>query len=358
MGGGKQLTFGSLFAGIGGFDLGADRAGMKCIWQAEIDRQCNDVRARHWPTVETITDVRDVKSNGLVRPDVICGGFPCQDLSVAGKRSGLAGERSGLWFEFRRIIAEFVPRWVLIENVPGLLSSDEGRDMGTILGALGKLGYGYAYRVLDAQYLRVAQRRRRVFIVGCLGDVRSAAAVLFECESLPWHPAPRRESGARVAHAIAAGAGGSKFGSGRDGQDDFVVGALNAHSKEHGHAMTTQQAAESGHLIARPLKAGGNDRHDESHETYVTHTLRAEGHDASEDGTGRGTQQSPGVQINETVRRLTPRECERLQGFPDDWTRYRADGSEVSDSARYRMLGNAVCVNVAEWIANRIVRQP
>src|SRR3990167_5596480 len=123
------MKFGSLFTGVGGFDLGFERAEMTCAWQAEKDKHCLQVLANHWPNIKRYEDVKDVGRNA--EPiDLLCGGFPCQDLSVAGKRAGLAGERSGLWFEFARIIGELRPRWVVIENVPGLLSSNSGRDFG------------------------------------------------------------------------------------------------------------------------------------------------------------------------------------------------------------------------------------
>ena len=201
------MTFWSLFSGVEGFGQGLGDAGMRCTLQVEIDAKCRSVLKRHWPNTERMDDVNRLRayleprnarkvSRELVRPDGICGGFPCQDLSVAGKRAGLAGERSGLWFVFRRIIALVRPSWVCIENVPGLLSSDGGRDMGTILGSLGQLGYGWAYRVLDAQWFGIPQRRRRVFIVGCLGDWRRAGEVLFESDCLPWDSPPSREAGA------------------------------------------------------------------------------------------------------------------------------------------------------------------
>lgn len=284
-------------------------------------------------------DVRDVNGN-VESVDLICGGFPCQDLSVAGKRAGLAGERSGLFFEFVRIAREKSPQWLLIENVPGLLSSDGGRCFATVIRSLVELGYGVAWRVLDAQYLGLAQRRKRVFIVGCLGDARRAVQVLFEPESVSRDPPPSREAGAGTANGIA-----------------------------------------------RSLRGRGNASHREDSDNYVTHPLKAVGCDASEDGTGRGT---PIVSITLTVdgaqscdpemeplvpafdgrpgrkclkagrtpeiwsalhgvRRLTPTECERLQGFPDGWT------DNLSDTARYRALGNAVAVPVAQWIGKRIM---
>lgn len=159
-----MTTFGSLFSGVGGFDLGFERAGMECRWQVEIDDKARAVLDRHWPQVEKHTDVRDVGRHNLEPVDVICGGFPCQDVSVAGRRQGLAGERSGLWFEFHRIVGEMLPTWVVIENVPGLLSSNEGKDIQVIIDSLTQIGYTVDVDILDAQYFGVPQRRRRVFL--------------------------------------------------------------------------------------------------------------------------------------------------------------------------------------------------
>ena len=429
----KALTFGSLFAGVEGFGLGFERAGMKCVWQVERDSSCLSVLERHWPGMKRVTDVRDVSTDELVRPDWICGGFPCQDLSVAGRRAGLAGERSGLFFEFVRILREFAPSGFVIENVPGLLSSwagdtpsslgieagpgremdlDETSDFGTVLDAVAELGYGAAVRVLDAQWFRVAQRRRRVFVVGCLGDWRRPCEILFERESLPWDSPPSREAGARVAASLTRGTESNGKGgyAGRRREDDVNLAlCLNGKNGKNGKRYD----AESESFVTGTLNSGGNSGgfRTEPGEHLVTHSLRAEGADASGDGTGRGTplvtayrasgncgvmeqgdrtaalntatdpnqnivsfhscfsnqnidqdgtsgtlaSHARAVANSQAVRPLTPRECERLQGFPDDWTRYGADGKEISDSARYRMLGNAVAVPVSEWIARRIV---
>lgn len=494
----------SLFTGIGGFDLGLDRAGHTCIGQCEKSAHCLSVLGKHWPDVKRWDDVATIKKetgrkHTTLRQDWIVGGFPCQDLSVAGRRAGLAGSRSGLFFEFVRIVGELAPGGFLIENVPGLLSSGERRDMGTVVGRLGQLGYGIAWRVLDAQWFGVAQQRRRVFIVGCAGaDVRRAAEILFERESLPWDSPPSREAGARVARCVANGTGSS--GQRYDGDSETFayrtsgncgaydtgdrVDALNTFTDPTSHVVNCldrhmgsggpdDNAAQAGHLIASTIgtRAGDSTNNDgkkgSPKNLIVAHALTSEGADASEDGTGRGvplvynphrTLQkdgtvtegfaansitnalhgptgnkeplvipigmrqasrgatmtnnrregtsggAPGTGIGEAgdpaptvagshtpavafqesqsgfrergqhptldshngsrrhhgvitggVRRLTPKECERLQGFPDDWTRWGADGEELSDSARYRMIGNAVCVNVAQWLARRII---
>ena len=195
----------SLFSGIGGFDLGFQRAGIKCVAVCEIDKNAQSVLLRRFPEAKLFDDVRKVGKETHERKsiDLICGGFPCQDVSIAGKRAGIAGERSGLWFEFARIIDELEPHWVVIENVPGLLSSNNGKDFAVIVQWLAKRGYGVAWRVLDAHYFGVPQRRRRVFIVASFGN-GSAAEVLFESESGTWDNPPSREAGKEVAYSLRA----------------------------------------------------------------------------------------------------------------------------------------------------------
>ena len=440
------MTYGSLFTGIGGFDLGFDRAGMQCNWQVERDKDCNRVLSQHWPDTQRGNDVCAVTPERFGRVDVICGGFPCQDLSVAGNRKGLAGERSGLWHEFRRIVAEFKPRIVVIENVPGLYSSHGGRDFLTVIRGMAELDYCLAGALLDSQYRGVPQRRDRVFLVGSLGDGR-CAEILFEPESVRGDSPPSREAGEGAASAVARSLRARGNASHREDSDTYIPAVA--------PAMTTRDCKGT--------------RMDIAEHALIDHTLRAEGCDASEDGTGRGVplvtaslvsngdshsgfrdengivaigafkpnqgaksrgigfseHVSPTLEaaeggnnkpcvafnwqdshafraedectnplranqteavlfqdsefgikqydtagalragrephhqmsvVNMMVRRLTPRECERLQGFPDDWTRYDASGKEISDSARYRMLGNAVTVPVAEWIGQQIVK--
>ena len=349
-----MMRYGSLFSGIGGFDLGLDRAGMSCAWQVEKDPMAAGVLDYRWPGVAKFDDVTTFgreQAGGAI--DLICGGFPCQDLSVAGRRAGLAGKRSGLFHEFMRIADELAPRWIVLENVPGLLSSDGGRDMAIVTSTLAGLGYGWAYRVLDSQYFGLAQRRRRVFIVCCFGDPARAAQVLFERDCLPGHSQPGGAAGTGDARDVAAclNSGGNAGGFRTEPGEHLMVCTLSAHSTRHGHAMTTQQAAEAGLLIAYPDPAYAL--------ADSTGTRTGSGRDAQDtfviqqNGSALFVSQVPTV----GVRRLTPRECERLQGFPDDWTRWRVQGGEVveqSDSARYRQLGNAVSVPVAEWIARRI----
>jgi DNA (cytosine-5)-methyltransferase 1 len=379
----EPLTAVSLFAGIGGLDLACQRAGISVRAAVEIDPGCRSVLARHFSKTVLFSDVTEVSGDQLRATGfvpgrgLLCAGWPCQGNSVAGRRGGLADPRSGLWRHVVRLLAETRPRWFLGENVPGLLSVPRGtgRDFARVLMDLDELGYGVAWRVLDAQWFGVPQRRRRVFVAGCLGDGAAPVQVLLEPESGGGHPPQSRQTGPDTAGSAGRRArstrGASPAGPAR------TVSTLQGGGRR-GHRVDAEGAA-GGHLIAYSLNShhGRND----AEETWVTHALTAEGADASKDGTGRGTPLVPvfapltagtaaGAGVNaagrrleddwnltaagQAVRRLTPRECERLQGFPDDWTRWLAGGTEQSDSARYRELGNAVAVPVAAWITSRL----
>jgi len=351
--------------------------GWQALCYAEIEAAPRAVLAHHYPDVPLVGDFTQIKGNEYGPVDLLVGGTPCQSFSIAGLRGGLDDERGNLALEYLRLADRARPRWLVWENVPGVLSSGGGRDFGAILGGLAELGYGFAYRVLDAQHFGVPQRRRRVFVVGYLGDWRRAAAVLFERHGLSGHSAPRREKGQNAPTIPSRSTGGGGLGT------DFDC---------------------DGGLIA--------------------HTLRGEGFDASEDGTGRGTPlvpvafdptqitsatnrsntrpgdtcytlakgaHAPAIAFSEIaacrlsatgagfltgneqmsieqnvagvstpsglkVRRLTPRECERLQGFPDDFTLVPYRGRMMADGPRYKMLGNSMAVPVMRWIGERIAK--
>jgi DNA (cytosine-5)-methyltransferase 1 len=401
----------SLFSGIGGFDLGFERAGIQTIAMCEADSIARNILRKHWPDVPVIEDVSDLDGREYRTVDIVSGGFPCQDISVAGNREGLAGSKSGLWWEFYRIVSESMPKWVVIENVAGLMSSGGRRDLGAIIGSLGELGYLGGYRVLDARYFGVAQRRRRMFIVGSLGN-NGGQKVFFESEGLPGDLEKSRQEGKKNSGAALQ----SSSESSKLLAESGVVGSL---TKSFGGAGADAQHAQNGWLV--PVAFAKNQRSEviytdlstlstgggkpgqgypavicENHylgEVSGTVTdsfgpknfsnnqevlrgsifpvtaysitpksgggnnLRVSEIDHSNSLTAIGQHHDRGTKIldNLGVRRLTPVECERLMGLPDNWTKFGADGKVVADSHRYRFCGNAVVSNVAEWLGNRIV---
>lgn len=313
------ITAVSLFAGVGGIDLGLERAGVRVVAAVEIDTPARGVIADRFPHIRLFNDVTEVtgeqlRDAGFVpERGLVAEGFPCQDVSKAGRRAGMGrGTRSGLFWEVDRLVGELAPRWVLIENVPGLLSSNGGRDMGTVLRSLAERGYGYAYRVLDAQHFGVPQRRRRVFIVGCLGDAAGPSEVLLEPGNCSGDDRTRPQGREEPATAAA-------------------------------HSPATRSRRLTFQKVVRPQ----TDQHpDVWQERRVAATLS---------GFDSGPSRTIELVIEpDGVRRLTPLEWERLQGFPDDWTAY-SSGRPQADSPRYAQMGNAVAVPCVEWIASRIV---
>ena len=208
----SDLTGVSLFAGVGGFDLAMERQGVKVVAAVEIDKKCQDLLARQFPNTKLFDDVTQVKGSDLIgagfnpSAGIITGGFPCQDVSVAGKRAGLAGSRSGLFWEVARIVEETQTEYFVLENVPGLLSSNNGKDFGVVLGTLADLGYSVAWRLLDAQYFGVPQRRKRIFIAGRRAINGSASEILFKSEGLRGNPSQisgsREETTGRTARSF------------------------------------------------------------------------------------------------------------------------------------------------------------
>lgn len=381
----------SVCSGIEAATVAWEPLGWEAVAYSEIEKFPSAVLKHHYPDVPNLGDMTNYREWETDGTDLVVGGTPCQSFSVAGLRAGMDDPRGNLALVFCGLVEQVRPRWVVWENVPGVLSSDEGRDFGAFLGGLAELGYGVAYRVLDAQYFGLAQRRKRVFVVGCLGDWRGPAAVLLERSGLYGDPSPGRETGSHVAGTLEAGAG-------RRRGDSQSVGSLTAAGV--GTCGADDNQGQAGHLVA--------------------HTLKGEGFDASEDGTGRGTPIIPfdttqitsktnrcqpkagdpchplaagahppsvafttkdhgqdatedlaptlrampgdhangggqiGVQQGLGVRRLTPRECERLQGFPDDYTLVPYRKKPAADGPRYKALGNSMAVPVMRWIGERI----
>jgi DNA (cytosine-5)-methyltransferase 1 len=295
------------------------------------------------------------------------------------------------------IAAQYQPKWLVWENVPGVLSSQRGRDFGTFLGALGKLGYGFAYRVLDAQYFGVAQRRRRVFVVGYLGDWRRAAAVLFERESLSGYSAPSREAGQKAAPTVTQGAPFSRTGNQRVEAEAIVAQCLTTRTgsaydpttetlpiafsrNDNGTdatinlAPTMRVAGRAGGTLSIAFGAQNSANQGDSVSTEVTPTLDKSKTPAVAIGwseelnalkdlqptiqRGGAGGRHEGVMVpSSAVRRLTPVECERLQGFPDDFTQIpwrNKPAEDCPDGPRYKAMGNSMAVPVMRWIGERI----
>ena len=240
----------SLFAGVGGFDLAAKNLGIPTISAVEIDDHARGVLAHKFPQTKLFTDVTKVDGkdllNGWTGRVILTGGFPCQDLSVAGKRTGLAGSRSGLFWEIIRLAQEIQPEILLLENVPGLLSSNGGRDMGVVIGALGQLGYRVGWRVLDAQHFGVPQRRRRVFIIAGHFGADTLAEILFESESSGGNIEAGNETGQDIAGAVTERARNSGFTTTSHGQYGLGVGTLRANGGDLGGGSETLIVVQSG----------------------------------------------------------------------------------------------------------------
>ena len=380
----------SLFSGIEAATVAWEPLGWEPMAFCEIEPFPCAVLEERFPSVPNMGDVSKVDWGGFVedngRPDVVVGGSPCQSFSVAGKREGLEGA-SGLMWEYVRAVAELRPRWIVWENVPGALSSADGEDFRCLIASMDELGYRMAWRVLDAQFFGVAQRRRRVFLVGDIGAAGGGAAeVLLEPEGLCGDTRSSREKRKAVAGASGERSGscfalqsdgGTSLGSNGSGwSGDGSAYTLNTVDRQSVAVIpfdTTQitspsngdnpqfgdpnsTLAASKHPPAIAFKQGaGSKAGSVGASSEVAPTLTA---------SESGTQLAPAACVADdsapngyVVRRLTPRECERLQGFPDNWSLvpYRGKSAEeCPDGPRYKALGNSMCVNVMRWIGRRI----
>ena len=334
------MKYGSVCSGVEAATAAWHPLGWEPQWFSEIEKFPSAVLAHHYPDVPNLGDMTQFKEWPIDRSiDLLVGGTPCQSFSVAGLRKGLDDPRGNLMLTYLAIAAQYQPKWLVWENVPGVLSSQRGRDFGTFLGALGQLGYGFAYRVLDAQYFGVAQRRRRVFVVGYLGDWRRAAAVLFERESMSGHPAPSREAGQKAAPTVTQGAPFSRTGNQRV-EAEAIVAQCPTTRTGSAYDPTTETL---------PIAFSRNDNGTDA-TINLAPTMRVAGR-------AGGTLSIASGEQGQAVRRLTPTECERLQGFPDDFTQipWRNKPAEACpDGPRYKAMGNSMAVPVMRWIGERI----
>ena len=388
------MNFATVASGIGAPETAWMPLGWNPVFSAEIEPFPSAVlKVRH--NVSNYGDMTKFKEWPNERTvDLICAGTPCQSFSIAGLRKGLDDPRGNLTLTFLAILGRYRPRWVVWENVPGVLSESTGA-FGSFLGGLGELGYGFAYRVLDAQYFGVPQRRRRVFVVGHLGDWRRAAAVLFERHSLSGNTPPSREKGKEFAAEVAPSIGASGRGFERAGetrgQDPVIASTISSSppSRRNGGSYPTPGSfvLAHGQGNAEIVKDGEpsltcnheapicfNSKQDcvssEDHtgalgfstpqaEAIAVRTAQtsSNGWGVNTDGQAYTVDQAQGQAVlapQMTVRRLTPRECERLQGFPDDYTLITYKGKPAADGSRYKALGNSMAVPVMRWIGERI----
>lgn len=379
------------FSGIGGFHLAFSHAGHRVVGACEINPFARRVYTKRFGAPAWFpSDINEVDPHDIPESDLWVAGSPCQGFSHAGLGLGLDDPRSGLLRRLLHLLALRRPRFFLLENVPGILTANGGQDFGELLATLDWLGYVGAWTTLDARYFGVAQRRRRVFLVAGVGDGFDPRPLLFEPEGVPGHSPARGAPQAGAPETAGERAGVRRRPEGRRayGRGNFsgsidISGALTATPRGHRFDLESDTF-----VLEPPVCVTGS----------VTHTLTGEGFDASEDGTGRGTpiinqpmpfdlaqltsasnrtRCAPGdsaprlartsrVHVAWTppgrVRRLTPLECERLQGFPDGWTclcdadPYSTTACTCPDGPRYRALGNAVAVSCIEWLAHRFAR--
>lgn len=383
------MRYGSVCSGIEAATVAWHEIGFAPAWFAEIAPFPSKVLAHHYPEVRNAGSLVKLgaRLQGAERDvDLIVGGTPCQSFSVAGLRKGLADERGNLALEYCRLAEELRPRWCLWENVPGVLSSDGGRAFGSIIGALVDLGYGVAWRVLDAQFFGVPQRRRRVFLVASSRGAAAAGAVLFEPEGVRGNPPTRGEEGQEAAGTLGCGSGGGRY----DKQPLTFV-------PEVAKCLTTSSQridTETETFIATRAQSAVSVEENQRGEVRLSDTAPALSKGGGKPGQGYaaiafnarqdpvhgpltgaldtdGSTQAVCVPREELshvkwerieeaarreldapwrVRRLTPRECERLQGFPDEYTAITG----AKDGPRYAALGNSMAVPVMRWIGKRI----
>ena len=428
------MNYLSVCSGIEAASVAWKDLGWKAVAFSEIESFPSEVLKHHYKETPNLGDMNNYDQWKIDSIDLLVGGTPCQSFSVAGLRQGLKDPRGNLMLTYLAIADRFRPRWLVWENVPGVLSSNGGRDFGTFLGALVELGYGFAYRVLDAQWFGVAQRRRRVFVIGYLGDASRAAKVLFERESVCRNPAPSREARKGVATNVAdclrsGGNGGAPSSRGEHLVATICRSSGQANAENLNEVSSTLSCLHESPIVATAFEPGIAAREgNESRFTHeVTGTLRkAMGDNQTavaysqaiplnsmtmqgrpSDTTGRmgsgiGEEGDPCPTISKqhhhavalyenhsidsrikgplevspscrsafgtgggniplvhstAVRRLTPTECERLQGFPDGYTAIpwkKKTADQCPDGPRYKALGNSMAVPVMRWIGERI----
>ncbi len=407
-----KVTLGSLFDGIGGFPLAAKRNGITPVWASEIEKYCVLITKIRFPDMLHLGDITEINGKTIEPVDIISMGSPCQDLSIAGKQQGLTGERSGLFFEGIRIVREMqeatngkYPRFLVWENVNGAIYSNKGYDFRTVLEEISKTdipmpnsgkwaGAGMvrsdkceiAWRILNAQYFGVPQRRKRIYLVADFGG-DCAGKILFDAKSVCGDSSeilPKTDNAsARIKNSVEE-TGNIKdlklFDTnyiGVDGIREYNDGVAPCVLQEYGaggNHVPLVTYCISGNIIDRKVKNGGNHLGIKKDIAFTldTHYPHAVAYGIGRDAFNQGRNGKFGISINkevqptlvakgvgavmanEVVRRLTPLECERLQGFPDNWT--KTNHNLCVDSTRFRIIGNSIAIPCADYVFARMIK--
>ena len=345
------MRYASAFSGIGTDAIAWHPLGWQCAWFAETEKFPCEVLKQRFPGVPNLGDVTEIGAkHGPV--DLLVGGPPCQSFSVAGKRKGMDDPRGNLALEFLALADRLRARWFVFENVPGLLSSNGGRDFAQVLRAVSEHGYGAFWRVLDAQNFGVPQRRRRVFLVGYLGDWRPPAAVLLERDCLRGNTAKGKKTGAEIAGTLEA-----HLGKGGAGAHEAASGYLVPLSI----SMRTRDGEPQLEFSETQSALRGSNGGSSRSFVYAPHQYRQDSiYPIDRPANALAASRTRTMQSYDTpcgVRRLTPQECERLQGLPDSWTEIAWRGKppeKCPDGPRYRAIGNGMAMPVLRWIGERI----
>ena len=383
-----QMNYLSVCSGIEAATVAWHHMGWKPVGFSEIEKFPSQVLAHHYPQVINFGDMTKYKEwniNDTV--GLLVGGTPCQSFSVAGLRKGLEDPRGNLALTYVGILDKFRPKWCVWENVPGVLSSGNGRDFGAFLGALAELGYGFAYRVLDAQNFGVAQRRRRVFVVGYLGDWKPAAEILFESESLSGNIKKSRTKKSETSKYAGRGIAtvsptigcelakqvnnqmvknaeafyipepmptliGTMTTRIERGTTEWFEGYIQPTYCIQGGGTTSKSANGAGYKEEQSYTLNVIDVHGVATfvDTYNGTIQKGASATITADVAGP-THSGPKIMQNMAVRRITPIECERLQGFSDNYTNIKEN---CPDGPRYKALGNSMAIPVMRWIGERI----
>ena len=364
-----DIKYLSLFSGIGGFELGIQQAYEEyktqepvCIGYSEIDKYAIQIYKKHFPKHKNYGDATKIDTSKLPNFNLLVGGFPCQPFSIAGKRKGFDDTRGTLFFEIARILRDKRPRYFLLENVKGLLSHNSGKTFQTILKGLTKMGYFVEWQVLNSKDFGVPQNRERVFIVGHFGEESSPK--VFPIRESDGKTDKTKKLSEPISNCLQTNYSNGHSNETYIRQIDKIDKQNNLKQVIGGKSQGQRVYSDKGISQTLAGNAGGQGGKTGLYAISSTQRHRTVMKELSPTlprAMGEGGGHTPMINTNTKIRRLTPVECERLQGFPDNWTKYgineNGEQVEISDTQRYKTLGNAVTVNVIEAIINHLIKK-